>query len=57
MKSKFKDMIFVKGGKYKPCFTDDQKEVFDFEVCRYQTTQKMWLEVMENNPSKFKGNL
>ena len=54
MKSKFKDMIFVKGGKYKPCFTDDQKEVFDLEVCRYQTTQKMWLEVMENNPSKFK---
>ena len=57
MKSKFKDMIFVKGGKYKPYFTDDQKEVFDLEVCRYQTTQKMWLEVMENNPSKFKGNL
>ena len=55
MKSKFKDMIFVKGGKYKPCFTDEQKEVFDLEVCRYQTTQKMWLEVMENNPSKFKG--
>ena len=54
MKSKFKDMIFVKGGKYKPCFTDEQKEVFDLEVCRYQTTQKMWLEVMENNPSKFK---
>ncbi|MDC7956179.1 SUMF1/EgtB/PvdO family nonheme iron enzyme [Fusobacterium simiae] len=55
MKSKFKDMIFVKGGKYKPYFTDDEKEVFDLEVCRYQTTQKMWLEVMENNPSKFKG--
>ena len=54
MKSKFKDMIFVKGGKYTPCFTDDEKEVFDLEVCRYQTTQKMWLEVMENNPSKFK---
>ena len=55
MKKKFKDMIFVKGGKYTPCFTDDEKEVYDLEVCRYLTTQKMWLEVMENNPSKFKG--
>ena len=55
MKTKFKDMVFVKGGKYTPCFTDDEKEVYDLEVCRYLTTQKMWLEVMENNPSKFKG--
>ena len=55
MKKKFKDMIFVKGGKYTPYFTDDEKEVYDLEVCRYLTTQKMWLEVMENNPSKFKG--
>ena len=55
MKKKFKDMIFVKGGKYTPCFTDDEKEVYDLEVCRYQITEKMWLEVMENNPSKFKG--
>ena len=30
MKKKFKDMIFVKGGKYKPCFTDDEKEIYDF---------------------------
>ena len=55
MKSKFKNMIFVKGGKYIPHFIDDEKEVYDLEVCRYLTTQKMWLEVMENNPSKFKG--
>ena len=55
MKKKFKDMIFVKGGKYIPCFTDDEKEVYDLEVCKYLTTQKIWLEVMENNPSKFKG--
>ena len=40
MKKKFKDMIFVKCGKYTLCFTDDQKEVFDLEVCRYQTTKK-----------------
>ena len=55
MKSKFKDMIFVKGGKYIPHFIDDEKEIYDLEVCRYLITQKMWLEVMENNPSKFKG--
>ena len=54
---KFEDkyMIKVKGGKYKPSFTDEEKEVFDIEVCKYPTTQKMWLEVMENNPSEFKG--
>ena len=28
MRSKFKDMIFVKGGKYTPCFTDDEKKSF-----------------------------
>ena len=55
MKKKFKDMIFVKGGKYKPCFTDDEKEIYDLEVCRYLTTQKMWLEVMDCNLSKFEG--
>ena len=54
---KFEDkyMIKVKGGKYKPSFTDEEKEVFDIEVCKYPTTQKMWLEVMENNSSEFKG--
>ena len=55
MKKKFKDMIFVKGGKYKPHFIDDEKEIYDLEVCRYLTTQKMWLEVMGYNSSKFEG--
>jgi len=49
-------MIKVKGGKYKPSFANELKEVFDVEVCKYPTTQKMWLEVMENNPSGFKGD-
>ena len=55
---KFEDeyMIKVKGGKYKPSFANELKEVFDVEVCKYPTTQKMWLEVMENNPSGFKGD-
>ena len=54
--SKFKDMVFVQGGKYQPSFADEEKEVFDIEVCKYPTTQKMWMEVMENNPSEFKGD-
>ena len=49
-------MIKVKGGKYKPSFANELKEVFDIEVCKYPTTQKMWLEVMENTPSGFKGD-
>ena len=49
-------MIKVKGGKYIPSFSNELKEVFDIEVCKYLTTQKMWLEVMENNPSGFKGD-
>ena len=49
-------MIKVKGGKYIPSFSNELKEVFDIKVCKYPTTQKMWLEVMENNPSGFKGD-
>ena len=53
--SKYENMIFVQGGKYVPSFTNELKEVFDIEVCKYITTQLMWLEVMENNPSEVKG--
>ena len=49
-------MVKVKGGRYIPFFANELKEVFDIEVCKYLTTQKMWLEVMENNPSGFKGD-
>ena len=49
-------MIFVQGGKHQPSFANEEKEVFDIEVCKYPTTQKMWTEVMENNPSEFKGD-
>ena len=54
--SKFENMVFVQGGKYQPSFADEEKEVFDIEVCKYPTTQKMWIEVMENNPSQCKGD-
>lgn len=51
----FKDMIKINGGKYTPSFFSEEREVFDIEVCKYQTTQDMWMEVMETNPSNFKG--
>nr|WP_005899564.1 MULTISPECIES: AAA family ATPase [Fusobacterium] len=50
------NMVFVRGGKYKPSFADEEKEVCNLEVCKYPTTQEMWLEVEENNPSCFKGD-
>ena len=56
VESKFKNMVFVQGGKYQPSFADEEKEVFDIEVFKYPTTQKMWIEVMENNPSQCKGD-
>ena len=56
VESKFENMVFVQGGKYQPSFAKEEKEVFDIEVCKYPTTQKMWTEVMENNPSNFKGD-
>ena len=66
-----KNMVFVKGGKYKPEFQvqnislffgnrEQNKledfETFDIEVCKYQVTQKEWKELMNTNPSKFIGN-
>ena len=51
----FKDMVIVNGGKYIPSFFNEEREVCNLEVCKYQTTQDMWMEVMEYNPSEFKG--
>ena len=56
VESKFENMVFVQGGKYQPSFADEEKEVFDIEVFKYPTTQKMWIEVMESNPSQVKGD-
>ena len=56
LKPTFKDMVIVNGGKYKPSFFDEEREVFDIEVCKYQVTQDMWTEIMDTNPSEYKGN-
>jgi len=54
--SKFENMVFVQGGKYKPSFADEEKKVFDIEVCKYPTTQKMWLEIMGKKRLEFEGD-
>ncbi|WP_335994657.1 SUMF1/EgtB/PvdO family nonheme iron enzyme [Fusobacterium polymorphum] len=55
LKPTFKDMVIVNGGKYKPSFFDEEREVFDIEVCKYQVTQDMWKEIMGNPSSNMKG--
>ncbi len=49
------NMVFVRGGKYKPSFADEEKEVCNLEVCKYPTTQEMWLKIYRDNPSYFRG--
>ena len=56
VESKFENMVFVQGGKYQPSFADEEKEVFDIEVCKYPTTRKMWVEIMENNSSRYESD-
>ena len=56
LKPTFEDMIFVKGGKYQPSFTDEEKEVSNLEVSKYLITQKLWQELIRNNPANFKGD-
>ncbi len=51
-----KDMVFVQGGKYTPSFFNEEREVGNLEVCKYQTTQDMWEEVMDYNNSLTKGS-
>lgn len=46
-----KDMALVKGGKYKPSFYYEEREVFDIEVCKYKVTQGEWYNIFtERNP-------
>ena len=55
LKPTFKDMVIVNGGKYKPTFFKEEREVFNLEVCKYPVTQDMWTEIMDSNPSEFTG--
>ena len=50
-----KGMILVQGGKYKPSFYNDEREVQDIYVGKWAVTQDEWKEIMGTDPSKFKG--
>ena len=40
--SDIEGMVYVKGGKYKPSFCNEEKEVFDLEVGKYLVTQELY---------------
>ena len=44
----FEDMVVVNGGKYKPSFSENDVEVIDLEVSKYQVTNNLWNRIMEN---------
>ncbi len=62
------EMIFVKGGTFTMGCTSEQSNcgdnekpihmvtLNDFQIGKYEVTQKQWQAVMGNNPSHFKGD-
>jgi formylglycine-generating enzyme required for sulfatase activity len=64
----WKDMVRVRGGLFRMGATPEQKgyayanetpehrvELEDFHIGRYPVTQGQWLLIMDDNPSRFKG--
>lgn len=56
------EMVLVRGGTFQMGSNDcdDEKPIHsvtlpDFEIGKYPVTQKLWQEIMGNNPSHFKG--
>jgi sulfatase modifying factor 1 len=53
------DLVLVKGGTFintKSNLFGKNATLSDFYIGKYEVTQKEWIEVMGNNPSKFKGD-
>ena len=60
------NLVFVEGGKFimgsvdSDAFSDEMplhsEEIKSFMINKYETTQKLWNAIMENNPSNFKGD-
>lgn len=63
------DMVQVEGGRFVMGATDEQKHfassdeypahvenIKTFLISKYEVTQKQWNELMENNPSRVKGD-
>jgi formylglycine-generating enzyme required for sulfatase activity len=57
-KEEYDNFIFVKGGTFvntKSNLYDKGVTIADFYISKYEVTQKEWMEVMDLNPSEFKG--
>jgi formylglycine-generating enzyme len=53
------NLILVKGGTFinkRSNLYGRHASIPDFYIGKYEVTQKEWIEVMENNPSRFKGD-
>src|SRR5688572_17088445 len=53
------NLVFVKGGAFintKSNLYATGARIPDFYIGKYEVTQKEWMEIMESNPSKFKGD-
>jgi formylglycine-generating enzyme required for sulfatase activity len=60
-------LVFVKGGEYDMGCTSEQKDcgddekpthqvtLSDFYIGKYEVTQKLWAEIMGDNPAQFKN--
>ena len=49
-------MIFVSRRKIYSKFLNEERDVHDLYVSKYQTTQIRWKEMMGTGPSKYKGD-
>src|SRR6185295_19260126 len=53
------DLLFIKAGPFKNTksnYSGKNTSLYNFFIGRYEVTQAKWMELMESNPSKFKGN-
>jgi len=53
------DFVLVKGGTFrnkKSNYYGKSVTISNFYIGKYEVTQKEWIEVMDSNPSKFKGD-
>ena len=51
--------VLVEGGTFKNAkssYYGNNVTIPDFYIGRYEITQKEWMEVMDSNPSEFKGD-
>lgn len=59
-KLEYKDMVYVEGGTFKMGSNDKrlghEVKVDSFYIMKYEVIQKMWKEVMGNNPSYSEGD-